>query len=144
MSDNEGDTEYFASTDYNQRLEEKAEALFETKIALIEESKDIKTSNTSDIEDAIKEYNLNVLYNMASKALNEDDYLKLLEIKDKDIYIQLARNTNITDAVAEKLIGTVYLAHKNLLENPSISENMKSKLIQKLTENPVIYRNLLN
>lgn len=144
MNENEGDTEYFASTDYNQRLEQKAEALFETKSSLIEESKDIKSSNSSDIEDAIKNYNLNILCSMASKALDEADYLKLLEINDKDIYIRLSCNTNITDSVAEKLIGTVYLAHKNLLENPSIGEGVKSKLIQKLNEKPFIYHDLIN
>lgn len=131
-----GDTEYYASTDYNQRLEQKAEVIYEEKTAVVEEQVVEKSSHSSDIEEAIANYNLNVLYSMASKALTNDDYMKLLTINDKDIHIQLARNTNISDQVAEKLIGTVYLAHKNLLENPAVGQEVKNKLIEKLKEMP--------
>lgn len=138
-----GDTEYYASTDYNQRLEQKAEAMYEEKTAVVEEKIDVKSSHSSDIEEAIANYNLNVLYSMASKALTNDDYMKLLTLNDKDIHIQLARNTNISDQIAEKLIGTVYLAHKNLLENPAVGQEVKNKLIEKLKEMPSIYRDIL-
>ena len=135
-----GDTEYFASTDYNQRLEEQAEAEYEQKISTDAAQEDVALN--SDIDTLIQERDINALYKLASEPLAEADALKLAALGDKDIHIALARNESIADAVALQLIGTVYLAHKALLSNPQTSEEVKQKLKQHLAGN-AMYDELL-
>ncbi len=140
LDDKTGDTEYFASTDYNQRLEENAEAEYEQKDTQTGQTEAIAANE--DIDALIKQKDFNALYRIAAEFLAESDYLKLVGIGDKDIHIQLARNENITDVVAERLIGTVYLAHKALLLNSIVSEEVKAKLKERIKDNPT-YANLL-
>ncbi|HIP19033.1 MAG TPA: hypothetical protein EYG78_06840 [Sulfurovum sp.] len=140
LDDKTGDTEYFASTDYNQRLEENAEAEYEQKDTQAEQAEAIAANE--DIDTLIEQKDFNALYQIAAEPLSESDYFKLVGIGDKDIHIQLARNENITDVVAERLIGTVYLAHKALLLNPIVSEEVKDKLKERIKDNPT-YANLL-
>jgi len=135
-----GDTEYFASTDYNQRLEEKAESEYEQKTD-VDEVQKIATVN-NDIDTLIHERNINALYKLANEPLAESDAAKLAALGDKDIHIALARNESITDAVSSQLIGTVYMAHKELLSNPSVSSEVKTKLKEYLTGN-AMYDDLL-
>lgn len=135
-----GDTEYFASTDYNQRLEEKAEAEYEEKISTAEQN--LTTALNSDIDTLIAEKNINALYELAKEPLAEADALKLASFGDKDIYIALAKNESITDTVALKLIGTVYLVHKALLSHTKVSSDVKEKLKQHLSGTPM-YNELL-
>ena len=135
-----GDTEYFASTDYNQRLEEKAEAEYEQKTNVDEVQKSTEVNN--DIDTLIHERNINALYKLATEPLAEPDAAKLAALGDKDIHIALARNESITDAVALQLIGTVYMAHKELFLNPSVSSEVKAKLKQYLAGN-AMYDDLL-
>lgn len=144
MDDKLGDTEYYASTDYNQRLEEQAELFFEAKNNSDDKYEIQELNSPSDIDVYIANNNLNELYKIASNALCENDFIKLINLNDKDLHIQIARNTSITSKVAEQLIGTVYLAHKNLLENPTLDTQVKSKLINKLNENAHIYKDLIS
>lgn len=140
LDDKAGDTEYFASTDYNQRLEENAEAEYEQKDTQTEQTDALAANKNIDI--LIEQKDFNTLYQIAAEPLAESDYLKLIDFEDKDIHIQLARNASITDVVAERLIGTVYLAHKALMSNPSASEETKSKLRNYMNGNPT-YADLL-
>ena len=140
MEEKLGDTEYFASTDYNQRLEEQAEAEYEQKISTDVAQESLALNG--DIDTLIQERNINALYKLASKPLAEADALKLAALGDKDIHIALARNESITDSVASQLIGTVYLAHKALLSNPQISDEVKQKLKLHLAGN-AMYDELL-
>ena len=140
LDDKTGDTEYFASTDYNQRLEEKAEGEYEQKEIQAEQTKSVAAHE--DIDALIEQKDFNTLYKIAAEPLAESDCLKLIDFGDKDIHIQLARNKSITDTVAERLIGTVYLAHKELLLNQSVSEEVKAKLKERIKDNPT-YANLL-
>ena len=135
-----GDTEYFASTDYNQRLEEKAENEYEEKVSLDEQTSAVGFH--SDLDTLIAEKNINALYDLAKEPLAEADALKLASFGDKDVHIALARNESISDAVARQLIGTVYLAHKALLSNVNVSSDVKAALKQHITGNPM-YNNLL-
>ena len=43
-----GDTEYFASTDYNQRLEEKAETEYEEKVSLDDQRPSVELHSDLD------------------------------------------------------------------------------------------------
>lgn len=140
IEENAGDTEYFASTDYNQRLEEKAETQYEQKT--IETKSSNNSAAYSDIDALIETKNSSALYQMASLPLSESDMNKLVDLRNKDIHIVLARNESITDAIGLRLIGTVYLAHKSLLLNVHVSENVKSKLKDHLAGNPT-YSDLL-
>lgn len=140
LDDKTGDTEYFASTDYNQRLEEKAESQYEQKDVEVKPTGTVAENANIDI--LIESKDTLSLYRLANESLSESDYLKLIALGNKDIHIQLARNENITDTVAEQLIGTVYLAHKELLFNQSVSEASKAKLKEYLMGNP-IYTSLL-
>ena len=135
-----GDAEYFASTDYNQRLEEKAEAEYEEKAALADDTGE--RADRADLDTLIAQKDFTALYARAKEPLSEADALKLADVGDKDIHIALARNESITDRVARRLIGTVYLAHKNLLANPNLSDEVKEELKGHLAQNP-IYRDLL-
>lgn len=141
MNEKFGDTEYFASTDYNQRLEEKAESFFQEKLELRNEDKNL--DNTTLLE-AIQKYDLNTLTKLASSNLQENEFIELMNIGDKDIYIQLAKNPNITDKVADRLIGTVYLAHKELMQNLNIGDDIKNKLLKYMRErSSSIYKDIL-
>ena len=140
IEDKTGDTEYFASTDYNQRLEENAETEYEQKDTQTEQTKAAIVDE--DIDILIEQKDFNALYKIAAEPLTESDYLKLIDVRDKDIHIQLARNKNITNTVAERLIGTVYLAHKELLLNSCVSEESKDKLKKYIIGNPM-YEKLL-
>ena len=135
-----GDTEYFASTDYNQRLEEKAETEYEEKVSLDDQRPSVELH--SDLDTLIAEKNINALYDLAKEPLAEADALKLASFGDKDVHIALARNESITDTVAIKLIGTVYLAHKALFSNANVSADVKAKLKQHIAGNPM-YNDLL-
>jgi len=135
-----GDTEYYASTDYNQRLEEKAEVEYEQKDTA--EHQVAAVSLNMDIDTLIAQKEINALHKLASEPIIEADALKLIGFGDKDIHIAIARNDSITDTVGLKLIGTVYLVHKALLSNPVLSAEVKEKLKQHLAGNP-IYSDLL-
>ena len=140
LDDKTGDTEYFASTDYNQLLEENAEAEYEQKDTQTGRTEAIAANE--DIDTLIEQKDFNALYKIAAESLTESDYLKLIDVRDKDIHIQLARNESITDTVSERLVGTVYLAHKALLLNPIVSEEVKAKLKKRIIDNPM-YADLL-
>jgi len=140
IDDNTGDTEYFASTDYNQRLEEKAESQYEQKDTAIEKLDAIGVDKNIDM--LIAQNDMPALSRLANEELAEADYIKLIDLRNKDLHIQLARNRYITDAVAKRLIGTVYLAHKELLLNPSVSDESKNKLKERIKDNPA-YADLL-
>ncbi|MGE4397369.1 MAG: hypothetical protein AB7D34_08010 [Sulfurimonas sp.] len=141
MDDNFGDTSYFASTDYNQRLEEKAESIYETKTSNIEDTVINKYDNSLD--SSIANRNLSELLKYASSKLTEEEYLKLIQLNDKDILIHLSRNTNISNIIAEKLIGTVYLVHKELMQNIVVSIDIKDKLVNFMRTKYNIYSELI-
>ena len=75
LDDKTGDTEYFASTDYNQRLEEKAEGEYEQKEIQAEQTKAVAVHE--DIDTLIKQKDFNTLYKIAAESLVESDYLNL-------------------------------------------------------------------
>jgi len=95
------------------------------------------------IDELIANNKLDALYQTASKNLSESDFQKLVDLNDKDICIRIASNTAITDSIAEKLIGTVYLAHKALLMNHSVGDAVKSRLLDKLKQMPSMYQELI-
>lgn len=140
IDDNTGDTAYFASTDYNQRLEEKAESQYEQKDTVIEKLEE--AVDDKSIDKLIAKKDMPALSKLANEELVEADYIKIINLGNKDLHIQLARNKYITDTVAKRLIGTVYLAHKELLLNPSVSNETKNKLKERIKGNPT-YADLL-
>ena len=84
--------------------------------------------------------------NMSEFSL--EDFYRLLDLKDKDIYIALSKSRYITKEVATKLASSLdkditYLAYHNLFENPHLQKVFKKELIdickQKIDDNPKDY-----
>lgn len=135
-----------ASESGNDWQRAKKEVLDDFKAESLEHN---TTSTDNDVEshnidELIANKDLLALYQMASKRLSESDFQKLLAINDKDILIRIANNPSVTDSVAEKLIGTVYLAHKGLLINPSVGDAIKARLLERLRQMPNMYQEMID
>jgi len=113
---NEKTVEFYKSTDYNQRLE-------------MEKEENIKILQSQKKKEVIEQ--------------NEIDFEKILKKGNKDDYIYLSKQ-DIDDKIARNLIGTVYLVHKNLLQNNNVSDEVKSELKEYLkNKNMDIYNDIL-
>ncbi len=108
--------EFYKNTDYNQRLEMQRE-----------EDKKILNSQVKNEE----------------KEQNKIDFEELLKKGNKDDFIYLSKQ-KIDDKIARSLIGTVYLAHKKLLQNSNVSNDIKDELREYLkNKNMDIYNDIL-
>lgn len=130
-----------SGNDWQRAKKEVLDEFRRTSLAQSQET--VITAKYDDIDELIANKNLGILYQLASKDLSEDEFQKLVDLNDKDILIRIASNTSITNLIAGELIGTVYLVHKALLMNPSVEDDIKQRLLERLKQMPSMYQSLI-
>jgi hypothetical protein len=78
----------------------------------------------------------------SSSDLTNEAFLTLAKSRQKEVLVALAKNPLLPKEVAFKLIGTVYLVHMALLDNPVLDDELKLSLLKHSEVNPILYHQL--
>jgi|SaaInlStandDraft_4_1057021.scaffolds.fasta_scaffold93878_2 hypothetical protein len=79
----------------------------------------------------------------SSPELSQSEFLLLAKSKNKEVLIALAKNSALPKEVALKLVGTVYLVHKALVNNTIFDDELKVLLLPIMQKNSRLYHQIL-
>lgn len=136
----------FKNFEETLRVEDGMLMVFNSLYYLIENLEEIETDKNIvfsllEFENILSKGRLATLIHRALdmgvsiEDFDDATYDRLLSLNDKDIKIQLAKNQNISDSIARKLMDGVYQVLKNLLENKVLSHGVKEEIIDYISNN---------
>lgn len=91
----------------------------------------------------IESYNLKILLAQRND-LTVEEIDKLIAFQNKDILINLAKYQKLNSNQIDKLLQSVYLVKKNLIENQELTVEQKNRLVDLMKNNSLDYKDLID